>query len=262
MKQTLTILFVLGMMTIQAQSDKKFLIRADIGYHYKHDDGLDQVSSINSYYYYGEITRDVNLNLNGGIKLKSNFYLGLGLNYHNGKKETNPDEDVPDVNISSSTGYATFLSYTNSTTIENTTSPYLFFQYFNNLTDWLTISADLYSMYDYTHIHSTSVSHMQTIVFNDTLVSVHPGEPFGDITSDGYDYSRGKDVKKQTLHIGLRPSLRFNVLKNAGLTFTFGQIQYSTKTKDSRASDEENKTKSFNIDFSPSNWLFGFYVRL
>lgn len=248
-------------MTLQAQSDKKFLLRADFGYHYEHDDGLDNVPSVYSSAIFGEITREINVNIDGGLKLRSNFYYGLGLSYHSGKKETNPDEDLPNSNNASS-GYTTYYSYIQSVKTNNTVSPYVYFQYFKPTTDWLTFSVDVFIKYDFARIKTTNNSYSNGIINVDSLWNGYPDRPFGDITVDGSQYTSGSDVSTQAFHLGIRPSLRFNVLKNAGITFTFGQALYSAKTKDSRASSDENKTKSFDIDISPSNWLLGVFVRL
>jgi hypothetical protein len=64
------------------------------------------------------------------------------------------------------------------------------------------------------------------------------------------------------MDFGLRPALRFRLVKNFGLDFTFGILQYSLKIKDSRQNDLDKKTNAFQIGFVPNNWMLGIYLKL
>ncbi|PIQ28420.1 MAG: hypothetical protein COW63_14815 [Bacteroidetes bacterium CG18_big_fil_WC_8_21_14_2_50_41_14] len=254
MKQTLILFLFLCFINLNAQTEKKYLVLSDFGYNYIHKDATDLYYSGQSSIY-GEITREVTLNLSIARKFKSNFYYGIGFRYHNSKKVSNPDGDIP--KNSNNTGYASYIITYQATTIDKSSSPYLFVEYFTHLTNWLTFSIDLYSKYNFTNV----VTNQKLQKVNTTLFdSISPGH--GDVGGFLIIDHANSEKKIQSLHIGLQPSFRFAVFKNMGISFSFGQIEYNTKIKDSRRTDTDQMTKSFSMGFSPANWLLGFYIRL
>ena len=196
--------------------------------------------------YFGEINNAFSTSIGAGRKLKSNFYYGLGVFYNSSKHEINPDADIPD--FSASSGYVQMTSYVHSVSTDKAISPFLFFQYFYDFTDWFSIAFDLYSRYDFYQNKTNRIYYT-------------PNPEPGDYTYIKIN-ENSTETKKQILNFGLRPSLRFKLYKNFGLDFTFGIMEYSLKIKDSRQDDLKKKTKAFRMGFAPNDWMLGVYLKL
>lgn len=248
MRKLILLVLLFSVITANAQKEKKYILRTDFGYSYSHKDMLDAGSGNSVNNYFGEINSTFTTSIGAGRKLKSNFYYGLGVIYNSSKYEINPDADIPDFSDSSDGYGQIMMSYTHSKSEDHVVSPFLFFQYFYDFTDWFSIAFDLYSKYDFYQNKTNSIFYI-------------PIQDNGDYQYMKYS-ENSTETKKQILNIGLRPSLRFKLYKNFGLNFTFGILEYSLKTKDSRQDDLEKKTKAFRIGFAPSNWMLGIYLKL
>jgi len=255
MKKLLTLILACSFVLTFAQSEKNFLLKADVGYFYKHQVGNESATGITQFY--GQINRDFNMSFSAARKFKSNFYFGLGLQYRHQKTVINPEEDLPDFTPNGS-GYVTMYLIASYTTTERTVSPFVYVEYKKELTPWMALSLDLYSQYGYTLSRNENKDNIQQIVVNDTT----PGNPYWEYDIVFSSNTTQSEQKKQMLYVGLTPSIRFLVLKNAGISLSFGKIEYATKTKDTHAPDDKGKNNSFDLSFSPSNWKLGFFVRL
>ena len=246
MKKALFTVLLFSIVTVYAQQDKKYILRTDFGYSYSHKDMLDASTTAFGTNNFGEINNAFTTSIAAGRKLKSNFYYGLGVFYNSSKYELNPDADIPD--FSGSSGYIQMHSYVHSVSMDKAISPFLFFQYFLNLTDWFSIAFDLYSKYDFYQNNTDNIFYT-------------PNPEPGDYTYVKVNES-SVETKKQILNFGIRPSLRFKLHKSFGLDFTFGIVQYSLKIKDSRQDDLDNSTTEFQLGFAPNKWMLGIYLKL
>lgn len=236
---------MLSVGVLNAQTDKNFILRTNFGYSYSHKDRLDAGNGIASSGYYGQINNDFTVDFRAGKKLKSNFYYGLGFSYNALKQEINPEEDIPD--FDSSSGYTIKIeNYFQGVSTSKTYSPVIFFQYYFNITDRFFVSIDAYSRYDYRI--SKSESNYNTLQYIDSTFVV---------TNSSYFEST-----KQYLSFGICPSLRFSIIKNLGIEFIFGSLEYKQKLSDSRLPDDIKNTNEFIFGFKPENWLIGFYLEL
>jgi len=246
-----------------------------MNYQYSHEVMSDANSnSVYGSYNWGEKINDFTLIPSLGLKIKSNFFLGFGVAHNSRKREVNPDEDTPDLNSGGSSGYSTSALYHHTISTDRTISPFVFIQYFHQLSERFCISLDLFTKYDF--YKNKTESQLEGFYNGGIIIENGPntigsfGEPFGGIYSRPYgggNYTSLNDqtkteTKKRFLSFGLQPSLRFNVLKNAGLEFTFGLIQFKRKLEDSRFEKDDTKANEFEFGFKLENWLIGFFVKL
>ncbi len=238
------LIFVFSTIGLNAQTNKNYIVRTNFGYHYNHNDLLDSKRDNFNQVNFGEIMHELNFTVSGGKSFKENFYYGLGLSSNYTKHEINPDSDRPE--IPDNSGMVSMTSYYNSISIDNSLSPMIFIQYFYNITERFSIAIELNSKYD----------------FNKNITKSLHYNP--DISN--YSYVKGNEykteVKKQYLNIGVQPSLRLDISKNVGLEFIIGSIMYNQKIKDTRYNNADKKTKEFDINFKPENWLIGFYLKI
>lgn len=244
MRKIICIILLFGFISLNAQTEKKYLFRSDVGYEHVHYDMLDANNGGAYGTYFGQVKNELTLNFNASRKLNSSFYYGAGLLYNSSKQEFNPESDRPQIN--GSAGFGSMTQYVNTVNTDQTISPYLFIEYFKAVTDRFIIAFDGYIRYDLNTTKSKSI-----LLTNHGL-----NQPFG-YSSENY-----KESNLSRLCIGIRPSVRYSVIKNAGLEFTYGIIEYSLKTKDSRALNQDNHTNKFALGFGPDNWLVGFYVKI
>jgi len=242
MRTAIFVISIFSYLGLSAQTNKNFLLRTNLGYNFSHVDAADA-----GYYdfgnsVYGEKINDFAYNISAGKKFQTNFYYGVGLLYNITKQEINPDSDIP-MNITSA---AFTINYNNSVYMDNTISPFIFIQYFNNITDRFSVAFDLYSKYDFSESSLNRTSYIINVTNHNVI-------------NDGESHS---EIKKEYLSFGILPSLRFTIIKNFGMDFTFGIMEYRLKTKDSRLDNPENQSKEFKIGFKPENWLIGFYLKL
>lgn len=239
MKHLFYLVLIFSFFELSAQTEKDFILKTSIGYNYNHNYDRDISESSG----YGEKINDLKFSLTSGKKLKSHFYYGLGLSYNAIKKELNPDSDVP--MLSSSQSYFGASSYYNSISTSNVISPIIYLQYYTKLNERIYFTIDLYSKYDFYITKTESALY------------------FPDLTNYNYDKVDGyeSEMKKQYFNIGIFPSLRINIYKNFGMDFTFGSVAYRIKTADSSINIDK-KTKEFEIEFKPENWIIGFYLEI
>lgn len=245
MKKVLFFLFILFVTELSAQSDKNYMIRTKLGYSNNYKDMMDESDGFTPGTVSGVINRDFKFDFDMGRKLKSNFYYGLGFSYEAIKQEYNPENKIPDPNNNS--GYSNNLtSYTNYVSRFRSYSPVIFIQYYYNITDRISINVDFYSRYNFTL--TTSEANSEAYQSIDTLSL---------IVTRNY-----KESKKQFICAGFSPSFRINIIKNLGMEFVFGSIEYKQKLKDSRAPGNIKYSNEFKIGFKPENWLIGFYIKI
>lgn len=243
MKYILTIIFVLGLVQLEAQTDKNFILILDQGYYYQHKDNIDASNALYGSNQFGEKINDLTFNFYAGKKFKSHFYYGLGLSYCNFTDELNPNADVPA--ISESIGYGNILGYSNKKEIQNEISPLIFFQYFTNISNRITIAVEFYSKYSF---NKTETNHLHY-----------------EVDSASYSYVIYEEIhentEKEYFCFGLQPVFKLDIYKNFGMELRLKLVEYTQKTYDS-VIDREKKTSNFEIGFKPENWLIGFYIRL
>jgi len=243
MKQSLVIILIFSFVRLYAQTDKNYIVRTNLGYNYVHKDMIDAGFGVTNQNF-GEINQKLSLNLNAGRRFGKSFIYGLGLGYNFSKQEFNPEVDRPQ--ISGATGFGNMTFYSNSVITSRTVGPAIFIQYFSAITDRLTIAFDGFAKYEFT------TNQTKNSLFNSIVL----GQPF--VYSNGYF----KKTNLQRLGFGILPSVRYNILKNAGLELTYGLLQYTLKINDSRMDNSNKKTKTFDAGFKPENWLIGFYLKL
>lgn len=144
---------------------KDYLLRTNFGFSFAHEDMLDAGASNLGQDYYGIFKSDLTYSLNGGRKLASNFYYGLGLNYNRLKQEINPADDIPE--NKGSYGFQSMRSYVNSLSVNETISPFVFVQYFTNMSDRFSVAIDVYSQYDFS-TNKTNYYHFSPDIINQT----------------------------------------------------------------------------------------------
>ncbi len=230
---------ILTFNTLSSQAQESYIIRSNFGYNYKNNDALD-VSDINSYIVYGEKMHDLNLCVNFGKMVGSNFMIGVGLNYKNLKTIIN--DEIP--RQSNSTGSIT-STYIYSTSIDKTISPLIFAGYITKLSNKFTANIDLTFRYGF-----SKEMYEATRMEPSTSNAYVPGDSYENLT------------EIQRLEISLNPSIRFQVIKNGGFELIFGGFNYGQKLKDSRNPQLDLKTKEFEVQFNPQNWLFGFFYNI
>ena len=238
MRHLFYVIIVFSFIQLNAQTDRNNILSTNFNYNFNHKDYLDDGEYLNGIFN-GVKNNDLNFNTSVGRKLKTNFYYGVGLSYKVSKQEINPDSDIPEYS-------GTVNSYWNMISKDNTISPIIFIQYFNNLSDRFCIAIELFSKYD----------------FNNNITRNTRYDP--DFTSYTYiETSKHKtEEQKQDIHLGIRPSIKFNIIENFGMEFTFGILEYSRKIMDSRRDDIDKKTEEFELGFKPENWLIGFYLKI
>jgi hypothetical protein len=209
MRLILSLIFIVSLIELNAQTDKNYILRTNFGYKYNHKDILDDIPG-----YFGTINNDLIINLSAAKKLKTNFYYGLGLIYNVSKSEINPDSDVPKYDSSQSYGYISRRSYNNTTISDNIISPIVFIQYFMQASDRVSIAMELYLKYDFVKNSTNHIWYSPANVFVDEYKT---------------------KVQKQYINLGINPTLRFYIVRNFGMEFTFGLFEYQSKVKDSRA---------------------------
>jgi hypothetical protein len=245
MKKLIIIFLMLSVGLLNAQTDKNYILRTNFGYSYSHKDRLDAGNGFASSGYYGQINHDFTVDFRAGRRLKSNFYYGFGFSYNALKQEINPEEDIPD--FSSSSGYIIHIeNYFQGVSTSRTYSPVLFFQYYYNISDRFSVNLDAYSRYDFSI--SKSESNYYTLQYIDSTFV---------ITNSSY-----LESTKQYLSFGINPSLRYSIVKNLGMEFVFGSLEYKQKLSESRMLDDERNSNEFIFGFKPENWLIGFYLEL
>jgi hypothetical protein len=241
----LTFSFLLIFSETDAQNRKNYLFRSGIGYSYTHKDQLDAGNGYPSNGLYGEIINDFTVSVNAGRQLKSHFYVGLGFDYSLQKNEINPDGDVPDPDPQS--GYqGIYFSFFQSIKKTHTYSPFLYFQYFYSFSEIFSLSLDLYSRYNFSSSETNAFAYELTLP-DSTFIPV--GEQH-----------TGSEI--QSIDLGLSPSIRVKIANDMGIEFTFGQVEFSQKTMDSRFPEDSFLSNRFNIEFKPENWMVGFYIKL
>ncbi len=246
MKKSLLIIFIAMVVTLQAQTDRNYILRASIGYSYSHKDKIDLMDTYSSNGVYGEKDQAFYFTFRAGRKLKSNFNYGLGFSLNSSREELNPEEDFPEMDTSS--GYVSFISSRfTQLTKSKTYSPSVYFEYYYDISKTFTLCVDAWSRFDISS--SKSEANLDThylpqdtsyIVINNTF----------------------KVSKRRYLAFGLSPSLRININKNLGLEFIFGSLEYRMKLKDSRAPKDARLGREFNFGFEPGKWRFGVYLRI
>jgi hypothetical protein len=268
MKQLILVFLVFGLTQLNAQTNKKFLLRTDFGYNYSHDDQLDINNAYSNSLVYGEINRDFEFSAGMGYRVFSGFYVGLGLSYETFKNEINPDSDTPDPIYSYPSGYIiNDMYYRHSITKEKTISPFIFVQYVKNLGEKFSFAVEMYAKYEYRNsiFETDLISESNTIIIDPSWGGGSWGTPFGEIHTNGdgtYTYNYNSEMDLEYLRIGMRPSVRMDVFKNIGFSFSFRLLEYQKKTKDSRSDQIDKKSKNFNAGFKPENWLLGIYMEL
>lgn len=244
MRQIITLFFILSFIQLNAQTEKNYILSTSLGYHFTHNDPLDSETNTWGQQNYGEKNKEFNAQFSAGRKLKKNFYYGLGLSYKKSSYEINPDSDIPEINRSS--GFVTITGYTNSISTDLMISPSIYIQYFTSFSERASILVDLYSRYDFNRTKTKNTFYSPDI------------ENYTYINSGEYK----AELEKQNINFGIQPALRLDIVKNFGLEFKFGVIEYQHKTYDSRRNDIDKKTNSFRIGFKPENWLIGLYFKL
>lgn len=244
MKRLLIFVLVLSCVQLFSQNSDKYILRANAGYSYSHKDMFDL--NTGTYYptVFGEIDKATALNLNAGRKLGKCFYYSAGLYYVASSQVSNPEVDEPDSN--SPDPWKNIYSYTRTESKYNTYSPYVGIEYYKMLSERFEFTLDGFVKYDFGMISKREINY-----YRYDFIS-----PF---TSQTEHY---KETHFQKLAVGIRPSIRFEVIKNLGLDFNFGMLQYSFKTKDSSAEGSNTKSNSFECGFGPQNWLLGIYLKL
>jgi len=243
MKYLLTLIFVLGLVHLEAQTDKKYILILDQGYYYQHKDNIDASTALYGSNQFGEKINDLTFNFYAGKKFKSHFYYGLGLSYHNFTDELNPKIDVPDIN--ESIGYGNISEYSYKKETQNEISPLIYFQYFANISNRITIAVDFYSKYSF---NKTETNHLHY-----------------EVDSASYSYVNYEGIhentEKEYFCFGIQPVFKLDIYKYFGMELKLNLVEYTQKTYDS-VIDKEKKTSNFEIGFKPENWLIGFYIRL
>ena len=237
-------LLILSFLKINAQTEKNYIIKTNLGYKYNHDDKLD-LSTNPSSFDYGKKTNDLKSSLTVGRKLNNKFYYGVGLSYNLIKTELNPESDVPASSFNPASAVITMVSYYNEINSNHIISPLIYFQYFMNLNERFSLTIDLVTKYDFSVTKGENTLYLPDIY----TYSYYAGATYS------------SEVKKQFFNIGIFPSLRVNIYKNFGMDLTIGYANYKIKTNDSRL-DLNKKSKEFDIDFKPENWNIGFYLEI
>lgn len=254
LRLSVTFVLITLVLPIHAQTDKLNIVKTNLNLSFNTNDLIDAQQND-----YEQIISDKTINFKYSIflgrKFKSNFYYGFGILNEFMKYEINPD--VESHETPTSTGYSNYSSsYLNAIIKSTTYSPALYVQYFTSITERFHIAFDIISSYDF--YKSSSEAKYKTLSTTEF--------PYGGV--NGFFAPRQSDnkseLKKQFINIGMNPSIRFDIIKNFGMDLTFGSVQYRLKTKDSRLEDYEidKKTQAFHINFTPKNWLLGFYYKL
>jgi hypothetical protein len=244
MKRILFFVFVFGCLQLFSQNSDKFILRANAGYSFSHKDMFDL--NTGTYYptVFGQIDKAFFVNLNAGRKLGKCFYYGAGMYYNTTSQVINPGVDEPDSN--SPDPWKNIYSYTRTESKNNTISPYVGIEYYKMLSERFEFALDGFIKYDF-----GMISKREIYFYKNNIVY-----PF---ISETEHY---KETHFQKLAVGIRPSIRFEVIKSLGLDFNFGMLQYSFKTKDSSAEGSNTKSSVFEYGFSPQYWLLGIYLKL
>lgn len=243
MRKIIIIFILLSFIRLNAQTDKKYILKVNLGYNSVSKDLLELDNGNWYQYYFGEIKNELKLDLNIGRKFRSSFYFGAGFQYNTSVQELNPEGEVPDTSVN---GFRYLSNFTNTVITDKTISPYISIEYFKPLTDHFTIAINAFVKYDFNKNSTKNTLYSRAVL----------GQPF--VFTNEYF----KETNLQRLGFGIRPSLRYNIFKSAGLEFTFGLLQYSNKIRDSRMEDLDQKSGTFSIGFGPENWLVGFYLKI
>lgn len=243
MKQIITLIFIISLTQLVAQTDKDYILTSDFGYYYQHKDLADASYNATGLRNYGEKYNALTFNFSAGKKVGNHFYYGGGISYSYDHEEINPDSDTP--KASGSSGYGTTIGYVNNNKTQNGISPLIFVQYFTDLSNRISFATDFYMKYTFNKIKTSSIYYQ-------------PGSGVG-------NYLKGNEnikvTRKQYISFGLQPMLRFTISKCVGMEFRFGLIEYIQKTKDN-GEPVDKKTNGLEIGFKPENWLLGCYFRL
>jgi hypothetical protein len=267
MKYFLILICLLPFFSVTAQDSARFCFSAGAGYDFQRSDDVPS-----SAYYTNDSwdkTQNLNFRLSASRKLTCYFSAGVSFLYNIALSE-NFEKKTP---LNASTGYTGLITSFAAEMKEKTYSPQLFLRYDYPVSERITLSADFYTGFDFHYSKYTSS-------FNQGLYILPRGYYYGSNFDSIYgnifiqdttrlffnpqitDAQNNSKQDTRSIRLGIKPSLRFGLFKNAGIEFSFGVMEFRKKLFDSRMPDKTKLSHGFRSSFGPETWLIGFYMAI
>lgn len=229
MKQITTLLLLAFMFSASAQTEKKWLIGAKVGFDYEKN--MDK--SDYNYFYDPEysngynIERELSFDIEISKKIKDKIYFGVGMDMEFVKNKIEPS------NAYGSYGVRPIGEFVDKTRL---LSPYISATCIKSIGSKFNLIAKTYIKYDFIKLMSKS-------------------------SSDNVFATSEYEASRQFINLGIQPALRFDMFEKFGIELTFGEIEYRRKTMESDERFKSENSSKLEMNFKPQNWLLGFYFR-
>lgn len=267
MRLLMMILCFIPAFSLMAQDSTKYFFSTGFGYEYVRNDDFRPPNLIQDQW---DEENSFNISISAYRKITERISAGAGFLYNTTHKETFKKENQ----LNQSTGYAGLTSNYAAELKAKTYSPQIIFRYNYPVTEKISICADLYTRFDfyYSKFESDYNSVGQTLVIG--------GKPHGYLYDSVYGNVFINDTSRifalvsnaavelnnyqdtRSLRVGLRPAIKLELFKNAGIEVAFGVLEFRKKLFDSRLPEETKLSKGFRTNFGPETWMIGFYLAI
>lgn len=267
MKNFLIFICLLPFYSLNAQDSAKFCFSAGVGYDFQKSDDVPS-----STYYSNDSwdkTQSLNFRLSASRKFTSRFSAGVGFLCITALSENFENK----TQSSASTGYTGLINSFAAEMKEKTYRPQLFLRYDYPVSERITFSADFYTGFDFHYSNYYSSINQGLYVlprgyfYGSNFDSIYDNIFIKDTTSLLFntqitDAQNNSKQDTRSIRLGIKPSLRFELFKNAGIEFSFGVMEFRKKLFDSRLPDKTKLSHGFRSSFGPESWLIGFYMAI
>jgi len=267
MRLLMMILCFIPAFSLMAQDSSKYCFSTGFGYDYVRNDNFRPSAFISQDTWDEE--NNFNFSISAYRKLSKRFSAGVGFVYNTSHKEIFKKKNQGN----QSSGYAGLTGNFASEQKAKTYSPQVLFRYDYPVTEKISICADLYTRFDFYYskyeseytpsgltlmIGGNPYGYLYDSVYGNVIINDSTRITrliLGEIESNNYQDTR-------SLRVGIRPSIKLALFRNAGIEVAFGVLEFRKKLFDSRLPDDAKLSKGFRTSFGPETWMIGFYLAI
>lgn len=266
MRLVMMILCFIPAFSLMAQDSTKYIFSTGFGYDYVRNDDFRPQNVIQDQW---DEENSFNISISAYRKLSKRFSAGVGFVYNTSHKEIFKKENQRNL----SSGYVGLTGNFASEQKAKTYSPQIIFRYDYPITEKISICADLYTRFDfyYSKFESEYTPSGQTLVIGGNPYGYLYDSVYGNIIFDDStritrlllgEIESNNYQDTRSLRVGIRPSIKLALFKNAGIEVAFGVFEFRKKLFDSRLPEETKLSKEFRTNFGPETWMIGFYLAI